>query len=90
MAKRLSPIHPGHILAEDLRDASIGLHRLAREIHFPVNRIRALVDGKRPITAGAAVRFSQFFGTTSQYWMNLQSNYDSALANFESGVRTLE
>lgn len=85
MTKKLPPIHPGNILAEDLRDADVSLNRLARDIRVPMNRISAIVNGKRSITADTALRLARFFGTTPQYWMNLQSNYDLALVDFETG-----
>ena len=85
--KRLPPIHPGVILREDLSDAGISLNRLARDIRIPMNRISAIVNGKRSITADIALRLALFFGTSPQYWMNLQSNYDIALTEYEAGDR---
>jgi len=85
--KKLPPIHPGVILKEDLADAGISLNRLARDIRVPMNRISAIVNGKRSITADTALRLALFFGTSPQYWMNLQSNYDIALAEYEAGSR---
>ena len=85
--KKLPPIHPGTILKEDLADAGISLNRLARDIRVPMNRVSAIVNGKRSISADTALRLSLFFGTSPQYWMNLQSNYDIARAEFEGGPR---
>jgi antitoxin HigA-1 len=85
--KRLPPIHPGVILKEDLTDAGISLNRLARDIRVPMNRISAIVNGKRSITADTALRLALFFGTSAQYWMNLQSNYDIALAEYQAGAQ---
>ncbi|MBM3737668.1 MAG: HigA family addiction module antidote protein [Acidobacteria bacterium] len=85
--KRLPPIHPGQILKEDLDDAGISLNGLSRDIRVPMNRISAIVNGKRAISADTAIRLALFFGTTPQYWMNLQANYDLALAEHESGGR---
>lgn len=90
MAKKLTPIHPGLILAEDLNDAGVSLNRLARDIRVPMNRISAIVNGKRSITADTAIRLALFFGVTPQYWMNLQTNYDLARADFEVGKRIRE
>lgn len=90
MAKKLTPIHPGLILDEDLREAGVSLNRLARDIRVPMNRISAIVNGKRSITADTAIRLALFFGTTPQYWMNLQTNYDLALASFTKGDRIRE
>ena len=90
MPKKLRPIHPGLILKEDLEDAAVSLNRLARDIRVPMNRISAIVNGRRSITADTALRLALFFGTTPQYWMNLQANYDLALADFEAGDRIRE
>jgi addiction module HigA family antidote len=78
--KRLAPIHPGELLAEDLQDAGISLNQLARSLRVPMNRISAIVNGKRSITAGTAMRLARYFGTSSEYWMNLQLAYDLAVA----------
>jgi addiction module HigA family antidote len=85
--KKLPPIHPGVILAEDLADAGIRLNRLARDLRAPMNRISAIVNGKRSITADTALRLALFFGTSPQYWMNLQANYDIGMAEQEAGER---
>src|ERR1035438_7142325 len=74
--KRLAPIHPGEILAEDLQDAGISLNQLARSLRVPMNRISAIVNGKRSITAGTALRLARYVGTSPEYWMNLQPAYD--------------
>jgi len=78
--KQLEPIHPGEILAEDLQDAGISLNQLARSLRVPMNRISAIVNGKRSITAGTALRLARYFGTSAAYWMNLQVAYDLAIA----------
>ena len=77
--KRLAPIHPGEILSEDLRDAGINLNQLARCLRVPINRISAIVSGKRSITAGTAMRLARYFGTSPEYWMSLQIAYDLAI-----------
>ena len=74
--KKLAPIHPGLILAEDLRDAAISMNQLAKAIQVPMNRISAIVNGQRGITGDTAVRLARYWGTTPEYWMNLQSHYD--------------
>lgn len=77
--KRLEPIHPGQILSEDLEDAGVSLNQLARCLRVPMNRISAIVNGKRSITAGTALRLARYFGTSPAYWMNLQIAYDLAV-----------
>jgi addiction module HigA family antidote len=73
----MSPIHPGETLREDfLKPLSLTAHRLAMELMVPVTRINDIVRGKRAITADTALRLARYFGTTPQFWMNLQANYD--------------
>lgn len=75
--KTMSPIHPGETLREDfLKPLSLTAHRLAMELMVPVTRINDIVRGKRAITADTALRLARYFGTTPQFWMNLQANYD--------------
>ncbi len=82
MAKRkLPPIHPGEILAEEfLRPLGITQHRLAKGIAVPPRRINEIVQGKRAVTADTALRLGKFFGMEAQMWMNLQSHYDLEVA----------
>jgi addiction module HigA family antidote len=75
-AKKLAPIHPGTILREDLEDVGVSINQLGREMRVPVNRISAIVNGQRGITADTALRLAQYFGNSPQYWMNLQALYD--------------
>ncbi len=72
-----SPIHPGEILyAEYLVPLGISQYRLAKEMSVPPRRINEIVHGKRAISADTALRLSRFFGTTEQFWVNLQVRYD--------------
>jgi addiction module HigA family antidote len=74
--KRLPPIHPGEILRDDLEEIGISLNELGRALRVPMNRVSAIVNGKRSITADTAIRLARYFGTSPQYWLNLQSAYD--------------
>ena len=75
--KFLPPIHPGEILQIEFLDPlGVSQNRLAREIGVPPRRINQIVHGKRSITADTAIRLSKFFGTTAQFWLNLQSRYE--------------
>lgn len=78
MAKRdFSPITPGEVLEEEfLLPMGISQYRLAREIHVSPRRINEIVKGKRAVTADTALRLGKFFGTTAQFWINLQTSYD--------------
>jgi len=75
--KKLAPIHPGEILAEEfLTPMAISQYRLAKDIGVPPRRINEIVHGKRGITADTALRLGHYFGMTPQFWMNLQGRYD--------------
>jgi addiction module HigA family antidote len=77
-AKKLPPIHPGRILPDNLTDEGISVNGLAQAIRVPSNRISLIVNEKRGITADTAVRLARFFGTSPQYWLNIQNSYDLA------------
>ena len=76
--KKLPPIHPGRILLEDLKDEEISINALARAIRTPVNRISLIANEKRGITADTAARLGRRFGTSAQYWLNIQNRFDLA------------
>ena len=70
-------IHPGEILREEfLKPLRMTSYELARRLHVPAPRIHDIVLEKRGVTADTAVRLARFFGTTEQFWMNLQSSYE--------------
>ena len=73
---KLPPVHPGEILKETLVDLGLTMNRLAQEIHVPANRISSIVAGHRAITGETALRLAYYFGTTPEYWLNLQARYD--------------
>lgn len=83
--KRLPPIHPGEILREDLYEMGISLNQLARDLRVPMNRVSAIVNGKRGITADTAMRLARYFGASAQYWMNLQIAYELQAAELATG-----
>ena len=75
--RRLPPVHPGEVLLEEfLRPLRVSQYRLAKDISVPPRRINEIVHGKRAVTAGTALRFSRYFGTSERFWMNLQAQYD--------------
>jgi antitoxin HigA-1 len=78
--KRLAPIHPGEHLADILKEAGLSANALALQIRVPANRITEMIKGKRNITADTALRLARFFGTSNEFWMNLQSKYDIDVA----------
>src|SRR5260370_22590446 len=83
--RKHAPIHPGKILAEDLADGGISMNELGRALRVPVNRISEIVSGKRGISADTALRLARYFGTSAQYWLNLQSRYDLLTAEDAAG-----
>ena len=80
-----TPIHPGEILTDELEALEISAAELARIIGVPANRITQIMAGKRAITADTALRLGRYFGTTAEFWMNLQKIYELDLARQEIG-----
>jgi antitoxin HigA-1 len=81
----IAAIHPGEHLAEELETLDMSAAELARKIHVPTNRITQILNGTRAITGDTALRLSHFFGTSAQFWLNLQSLYDLRLAQQKVG-----
>lgn len=72
----IEPVSPGEILQKEFMEPSdISAYRLAQEIHMPEWKLRDIINGKRAISPDTAMRFSTFFGTTAQFWLNLQNRY---------------
>ena len=87
MSKRMTrpPIHPGEILADELEELTITPTELARQLSVPANRITQIIQGKRAITGDTALRLGHWFGTSAQFWLNLQSAYDIKVAQRLAG-----
>jgi len=87
----LTAIHPGEHLAEELEALDMSAAELARKINVPTNRITQILNGTRAITGDTALRLAHFFGTSAQFWMNLQSLHDLRLAQEKVGksIKTL-
>jgi antitoxin HigA-1 len=85
-------VHPGEILKDELDELGITPTELARQLDVPANRIGQIIAGKRAITGDTALRLGHWFGTDPQFWLNLQSQHDLALADRQSGdaIRALE
>ena len=86
-----TPIHPGEILADELEELGVSPTELARQIRVPANRISQIINGKRSITGDTALRLAHWFGTSPQFWMNLQALYDVRMAEEDAGteIKTL-
>ena len=75
--KKMEPIHPGEVLREEFLDPmGISQYRLAKDTSVPARRINEIVHGKRGITADTALRLGRYFGTSAQFWMNLQDHFE--------------
>jgi addiction module HigA family antidote len=86
--KKLNPIHPGEVLLEEfLKPMAISQYRLAKDISVPARRINEIVHGKRSITADTALRLGRYFGTSAQFWMNLQDHFDLEIQMDQIGDR---
>ena len=80
-----SAIHPGEQLAQELKELGLSAAELARQIDVPVNRLTAIINGQRAITADTALRLGHWFGTTPEFWLNLQKLYELRSAEAEIG-----
>jgi len=80
-----TPIHPGEILADELEEIGLSAKKLADVIEVPPNRLYQLLAGKRSMTADTALRLSQYFGMSADFWMNLQTAYELDLARQQMG-----
>ena len=80
------PIHPGETLREDLDALAMSAAELARRIEVPVNRITEILNGRRAVTGDTALRLGRFFGTSGEFWLNLQKLYELRRAESERGA----
>jgi antitoxin HigA-1 len=78
-------IHPGEILKGELEELDVTPTELARQLRVPANRITQIIQGKRAITGDTALRLGHWFGTSAQFWLNLQSAYDLKIAQSLAG-----
>jgi antitoxin HigA-1 len=81
----IAAIHPGEHLAEELEALDLSAAELARKMNVPTNRVTQIVNGTRSITGDTALRLAHFFGTSAQFWLNLQSLYELRLAEEKAG-----
>jgi len=78
-------IHPGEHLAEELEELEMSAAELARKLDVPTNRVTQILKGTRAITGDTALRLGHFFGTSAQFWLNLQSLYELRMAERKTG-----
>jgi addiction module HigA family antidote len=81
------PIHPGRILRRELAARDLSANALARALRVPSGRIVDILNGKRAISAETALRLGRYFGNDPQFWLNLQAQYDLAVATRDVGAR---
>jgi addiction module HigA family antidote len=81
----MKAIHPGEHLAEELREMGMSAAELSRQLQVPTNRVTQILNGRRSITGDTALRLAHFFGTSAEFWLNLQSLYEIRLAQQKSG-----
>jgi addiction module HigA family antidote len=85
---KMRPIHPGEILREEfLVPHGLSAHALAQALRVPAPRINDIARERRAVTPDTALRLARFFGTTPQFWLNLQASYDLKIAMQEAGTR---
>lgn len=86
--KMLAPVHPGEVLLEEfLKPMNLSQNQLALSIGVHARRINEIVLGKRRVTAETALRLARYFGTSPQFWLGLQADYDLDVASDELGER---
>lgn len=93
MIKKNWSIHPGEILREEfIKPLGLTSYRLAKDIHVPVPRIHDIILEKRGITADTALRLSKYLGTTVEFWMNLQDDYEMyrVLATAKEDIESIQ
>ncbi len=87
MKNKMRAIHPGVILKDELRELDLSANAFAKCLAVPTNRITSILKGERGVTADTALRLSIFFGTTAEFWLNLQQAYDLKVAIKKNGKR---
>jgi len=79
-------IHPGEHLAEQLKELEMSAAELGRQLKVPTNRITGILNCQRAITGDSALRLAHFFGTSAEFWLNLQKLYELRLAKAQAGA----
>jgi antitoxin HigA-1 len=80
-------IHPGEHLSEQLKELGMSAAELGRRLNVPTNRITGILNGQRAITGDSALRLAHFFGTSAEFWLNLQKLYELRLAEAKAGAK---
>ena len=83
----MRPVHPGEVLREELKVLEMSAKAFASAIDVPGNRITAILNGQRGVTADTALRLSRYLGTTPEFWLNLQKTFELRVAETKTGKR---
>lgn len=86
----MRPVHPGEILREEMDALGLSANALSKALGVPVNRITAILNGQRGVTADTALRLARYFGTTPQMWLNLQKTWELRRAEAETSREIAE
>ena len=86
----MRPVHPGEVLGEELEELGLSASALARALDVPTNRVTAILNGQRGISADTALRLSRYFSTTPQFWLNLQKTFELRVTQAASGREIAE
>jgi antitoxin HigA-1 len=86
----MRPVHPGEVLRDELEELEMSARSFAEALCVPPNRITAVLNGQRGITADTALRLARYLGTTPEMWMNLQKSYELRLAEIEAGKEIIK
>ena len=87
---RMSPVHPGEVLAEELQELGISANAVAKALAVPANRITLILNGSRAVTADTALRLARYLGTTPEFWLNLQKTFELRTAQIASEKAIME
>lgn len=82
----MRPVHPGEILRDELSELGLSARAFARALDIPVNRITQILREQRGVTADTALRLARYFGTSPEFWMDLQSDFELRRAQSEVGA----
>ena len=89
-SNRMRPVHPGEILAEEMQEMGMSANALAKALGVPANRITAILNERRGVTADTALRLSRYLGTTPEFWLNLQKTFELRTAQIASEKAIME
>lgn len=87
MPNQMRPIHPGEVLRGEMEELQLSARQLAKALGVPTNRVTSLINETRALTADTALRLARYFGTSPEFWLNLQLAYDLRHAQQQAGAR---